>query len=149
MFTANIVGCLFGDARPIDIAILVVDVLVLALIRGEAAISFIRWRSKRAIISQLRTFLTTGQDLCDRPPSLPASEQDALAWQKRAQDWITVVRSFFEKKAKPALTVFNHSSFDPQMHTFVSHYIEATYLELCGKLKTLLTIIEKSDAYFE
>jgi hypothetical protein len=149
VITADTFRHMFGDSRPIDIAMLVIEVLVLALIAVEGIVNLVRWRSRRSITLRLRSFLAEGQKLLDNPPPPQALEQEARVWEADVQDWTKAVHSFLDEKAKSAVTVFDHAPLGSQeLFTHVSRRIEHPHLKLGGQLQTLLSIMEKPDVYF-
>jgi len=148
VITADTIRRIFGDSRPIDIAMLIIELLVLLLIAAEGVVNIFHWHSKRSTTSRLRQFLAQGQDLYDNPPPPQASEQEGHTWEAKVQDWTKTVYSFLSEKAKLAAPVFDHAPPVFQTFTHISIRIEQLYFQLDGRLKTLLSIMEKPNVYF-
>jgi hypothetical protein len=148
---ADTIRHLFGDSRPIDILMLVIEVLVLVIIAYEAIKETCSRRRIRAITSQLRLFLIQGQKLYDSPPpSASTTAQDDNAWSGRVQAWTDSVQKFLNEKADSAAVVFNHLPIrnDTKPRAYVSHRIERVFIDLDERLKTLRSIMEKPNVYF-
>lgn len=149
---ADTIRHLFGDSRPIDILMLVIEALVLAIIAYEAIKEIFSRRRIRAITSQLRFFLSQGQHLYNEPPAPQAKELHpvAMAWSANVQAWTDAVQKFLSKTSEPAAVVFNHLPIRSETHqgVHVPQHIEPTFIALDERLKTLRSIMEKPNVYF-
>lgn len=139
---------MFCDTRPIDVAMLVIELLVLFVIAIEGIVSVVRWRAKRITTFRLRKFLTDGRDLYDNAPFVQASQHDALMWEQKVKNWEKDVRAFLVENAEFAVFVFDHAPLGIPTHVFVSNYIQHIHARFDGVLQTLLSIMEKPDVYF-
>lgn len=139
---------IFSDTRPVDILMLVIELLVLLLIAGEVIVAVLHWRNKRSATARILVFLADGQRLHDTPPHRQATEEEANAWIGEVKNWMRAVQSFLTNQSKSAVVVFDHHSIGQRYSLRVSLHAENWFYELDARLKTLRSIMEKPDVYF-
>jgi hypothetical protein len=73
--TGHLLG---GDTRPIDLWMLLIELLILGLIAGEVGVLLFRYCKKKPILARLRNIMAAGFVL---EASAPNSGADAPAWK--------------------------------------------------------------------
>ena len=91
---------IFSDSRPVDLLMLVIELLVLLLIAADLIAGVLHWHNKRSATARILVFLAEGQRLQDTPPRSQASDEEAKAWVEEVKNWILAVQSFLEKKCQ-------------------------------------------------
>jgi hypothetical protein len=152
---------LFGDARPIDVLILLVDFLVLAVIVwievGE------KWHKRKMNrrVTEVRPYFDRGTKLQKEVPN-PFGENYEVAyfeWTRRVREWSDDTHRFLgthsERAADSFFLIVNASASDSVVYPenwggsfpLTGHHRES-YQRLLSYLSNLRTIMEKPEAYF-
>ncbi len=141
---------MFGDSRPIDVVMLIIEFLVLAIIAAEAIHAIARYVRKRRITTHLFVFFLTGQELQDTVPKRSSGFNDPLvaAWNEKVNDWMNAVTDFLGNKCSHQAAVsFRHYITKQRLAANISPDAEVLYMALETRLDNLRSIIEKLDVY--
>ena len=142
---------LFGDSRPIDMAMLVIELLVLALIAYEVTDKLVhRWKLERRKKMLLR-LLAEAQELQQAAFTLPEANDNAsvIAWWNRVQPWERRTNEQLSRYSKQAAGAFMYSGSRPDKHYMgVAIGAQVYYGMLMWRMESLRNILEKIGAYF-
>jgi len=133
-------------SRPIDIAMLVIEVFVLLLIGGEQLMHGLHNFRIHRRVKVLRMRLAEGQVL--RRDVLKHGEQGIGDWKIVAEKWIKDTTDTLEGYSGAAFASFLHASGNPTAASLlVPRQARDTYQSLQECLNNLLGIIEKPEVY--
>src|SRR5207248_1009268 len=102
---------IFGDSRPVDLLMLVIEFLVLAIIAGELIYVVIRHFRKQRITKRLFLMFLEGQTLQDAAPvrTFGPNDPEVADWKKRVGSWVSDVTVFLNQKcSRQAAISFRH-----------------------------------------
>jgi len=134
--------------RPIDLWMLVIELLVLLLIAGEGITGIIHWRRKNSATKHLLKMLCDGQQLHDSAPHRTASQDAVEAWNEEVDKWFVLVQDYLVKKSEAAVVVFCRCALSQRYSLRISERSTSRFYELDSRLKNLQSIMEKPDVYF-
>lgn len=155
---SDILRRMFGEARPIDDLILIVDFLVLVAILWFEGPEYLRKRRVNRRVKRLVKVMSAGRDLLKmRPKELGSSfpeeiedESSLVAWQERVRLWLMDARQFLGTYSSPASVTLTDDLPPLQYATQAASYWSALEWNtmLTDLLNKLHDIMEKSDVYF-
>lgn len=135
---------LLSGARPIDITLLAIELLVFAVIAGDAALRTYRHYKVRHRLKRLHKFMFEGHALQDNVDEV----SDVGAWGERVNGWIVDTSKYLEQCSSQALESFLHSDNKPSVsYQGVPYKAHGPYEVLQEHLDNLRAIMERPDVY--
>jgi hypothetical protein len=150
---------LFGNPEPIEVWMLVADVLIVVLILVFDMPEWLHKRKYNKRVASLAPFVNRGIQLQrDVPvPLMTNLEFEIVDWVLKVNTWSTETSSFLAEYSQRASTFFSvigpsiRDSFRINTSAGSFHVppdAEGHYQQLLAQLANLQRIIEKPDAYF-
>jgi hypothetical protein len=138
---------MFAGSRPIDIVMLVVELLVLAIIAIEYGGHVWEKRRIKVRLAAIRSSYSQGQRLQLNAPRGLGVSQASQEWTASVRQWIDDTRSLLQLYSDQAAASFVHDPIDsPQVHHTIPDPV--TYALLATRLSNLRGIMEKPEVYF-
>ncbi len=137
----------FTNSRPVDLMIVVGELLVLAIIAYELISRTIYRRSLARRLNELFYAIADGQELqAEARVTADESSFDPEEWSHKVSEWIKVTRKTLERCSAQAVISFMH---DPDL-TLKQGSIapRSEYQSLVLRLNNLRSIMEHPEAYF-
>jgi hypothetical protein len=137
--------------RPIDLWMLIIELLVLLLIAYEVVIGV--WSKVRTSrrVTTIFQYMARGQDLQAHAPPAGTDVSIPAAWVASVQEWIQQTHDFLAQYSPQAAASFIHDSGGASVqYSGVSSYSQARdwYRTLVSRINNLRRIMEKPDVYF-
>lgn len=142
---------LFVDTRPVDIFMLVVELLVLLIIGIEGGISLVGWCKRRGKVAKVNEFMIRGQSIQSKAPVGQASPQILADWTNLADVWEKETNSYLSKHSAQAAATFLQDVSGAMMsfsYNRVTPSIRVEFERLSTRLINLRSIMEKPAIYF-
>ena len=144
----NTLPHLFAEYRPVDMMILLLEILVLLMIVGQVGARTLHKRTVNKRLMDLFYAMAEGQELQAIAPHR-TDERSASSgkWRQSVQEWITQTGKMLERSSAQAAISFIHN---PDLTLTHPNGIAAPseYESLVVRLNNLRGIIEHTDAYF-
>ena len=144
----NTLPHLFAEYRPVDMMILLLEILVLLMIAGQVGARTLHKRTVNKRLMDLFYAMAEGQELQAIAPHR-TDERSASSgkWRQSVQEWITQTSKMLERCSAQAAISFIHN---PDLTLTHPNGIAAPseYESLVVRLNNLRGIIEHPDAYF-
>jgi hypothetical protein len=140
----------FQGTRPIDILMLVVEVLVVLLIFGEMAVHANRYLRHRRRSRKLLIQLLEGQKLQAEPPGTSADSPLVVPWRTATKEWADETNALLLKYSQAASAAFLHDVGGADASFGFGHVnssAQPDYIRLQGRLNNLRSILENPDVY--
>ncbi len=136
------------DTRPIDLWMLAIELLVLVVIAGEAALSLRSWYDKRKKRGQILALMSKGQAL-ERCPPGHIELHRVNEWVQQVDAWITQTDNFLKTCSPQASAEFQSNIGMPTvMYPAMAPGAEPWYKTILVRLANLRNIMEKPDTYY-
>lgn len=138
----------FGESRPVDVVIVLGELLVMFMIAYELVGRAMHKRSVAKRLNELFYAIAEGQELqavarqITDEPSPRAGE-----WSHAVQEWIKVTRKTLERCSAQAVISFMHDP-DLTLSHLGSIAAASEYEALVLRLNNLRCIMEHPEAYF-
>jgi hypothetical protein len=141
--TIDILRRMLSGARPIDTTMLVIELLILAIIAGQAALHTYRYFKVRHRLKRVHKFIFQGHALQDNADKVPD-----VKWIEQVNDWIVATSRYLQKCSSRALESFLHDDNKPNLGNHrMSHESHGPCEELQERLDNLRAIMETPDIY--
>jgi hypothetical protein len=142
---------IFSDARPIDIWMVVIEVLVLAIIAYEAGSDFHHKHKLRGWLAGIFGLVSKGQNLQKHAPrSGPLGNADPAAidpWIKSVHEWSEETANFLKKYSTQAVVAFYQGVQRDAEYPGIAWNAQNMFGHLLLRLNNLQRIMEKPDVY--
>lgn len=138
----------FTESRPVDLVIVIGELLVLLLIAYELVARAIHKRSVAKRLNELFYAIAEGQELQATARQIAGERSPGAGeWSHAVQEWIKVTRKTLEHCSAQAVISFMH---DPDLTLTHLGSIAALseYESLVLRLNNLRCIMEHPEAYF-
>ena len=143
---------MFSDARPIDVWMLVIELLVLLLIAGEVGVVLSRWLKRKGKLTQTFNLMSKGQQLENSVPPLGTADETAIrTWNESVKTWIGETNRFLVGCSQQASATFLHEeggTLSSMRYHDVAKDAHDWYKTLIARLNNLRSVMEKPDVYF-
>jgi hypothetical protein len=156
VFMRATIRTMFGDIRPVDWIIIVIEVLVLALIAYEVVHDIAhRWKIRRRV-KFVVGLIFEGVDLQQSLFKLQQSTTDGVvpadtiaAWTEAVNNWTQKTIDRLQRYSVQAGYSFAHIVSKPSsVYTGVPKGTSDIYGDLAWRINALRKIMENPDAYF-
>jgi hypothetical protein len=139
---------MFGDVRPIDWAMLVVELLVLLLVAYEVIEKLWKQGKEKRMTKAIVRYRDAGQALRTNVPAPQADEQFLVAWQQRVTAWTQESYDGIGRYSAHAASCFLYppsrmASQHIGVHAGAQDYLSITL----QRLEVLRGIVENASAY--
>jgi hypothetical protein len=143
---------MFIGVRPFDWLMLVVEILVLALIAYEIAITLWRKHVVNVRVARLFQQMSKGQELQKSAPHSLNTDSRMVAgrWVQSAREWSRETESLLASYSAQATAAFvlDTSGEMPPWYASIESSAQNQYSTLVVQLDNLRGIMEKPDVYF-
>jgi len=135
--------------RPIDLWMLAIELVILLVIVGEAAIGIRRYYKRRPILARLSKCMISGQALQNAVPVSGVQDNSLTTWSESVKAWVGETNTFLKKHSEGASSAFLQDRGGTSLrYGGVAWAVHDWYLTLLARLNNLRSIIEKPDVYF-
>lgn len=140
---------ILGDAKPIDIWMLVIEILVLAIIGAEAGYAVVHGISRRHKLRTIYKLVADGRILQKDAPRGAANVEIIAAWEIAVNKWQTNTENQLKEYSAQAEVAFLQETPIPSVpYGRVSWQIDKLFDSLNMRLANLRSIMEKPEVYF-
>ncbi len=138
-----------GDTRPIDIWMLVIELLVLIVIGAEAVIAIKRFFTHRPKLAKITALLAKGLGLQQSAPVGHAPSGVIGEWKRSVEEWEKETIKYLESCSAQAVSVFLQEvgGGPPIAYNRVSMDAAGEFGTLRMRLANLRTIMERPEVY--
>ena len=142
---------MFSDTRPVDVSMLVIELLVLLIIGIEGGIALVGWCRRRKKIAKVGEFMIRGQSIQSKAPVGQASQQNLTEWISLAEAWEKETNNYLSKYSAQATAAFLQDVSTAMMsvsYNRVTPDIRVQFERFSTRLINLRSIMEKPEVYF-
>ena len=142
---------LFYDTRPIDIWMLVVELLVLLIIGIEGGLTLFGWLKRRDKVAKVSELMVQGQHIQSKAPVGAASPETIQAWVRLAEGWEQETSTYLRAHSARATATFLQDVSQAMMsvgYNRVNPDARVQFERFSTRLINLRSIMEKSEIYF-
>ena len=140
---------LFSDSRPIDWAMLVIELLVLFLIAYEVGHGVLRTRKLGRRVKAVLELVSEGVQLQQAVPKGSVTAESVNPWQESVLSWTQRTTQRLARYSAQASYSFAHITSRPAAdYAGVAGEVQNVYGCLVWRMDILRRMMEKPDAYF-